>query len=274
MECVTTAFYSFLVNRVPTEFLMPSRGLRQGDPLSPYLFLLCAEGLGAMINHTYSFGLLWGISIARDAPPITHLFFTDDSIIFTQASYNDAVVVSNILRKYKDLSRQKINLDKCEISFSNKLLSHCRQEIKNVLGFVEVSYHGKYLGLPMVFDKSKKVSFASVKDRVSKKLQGWKENLLSRAGKEILIKAIVQAIPTFAMSCFKLPTGLCKDIESLICRFGGEFLKRGKLFIGNPGLIFVILRIVKVWDLEISRSSIKPCWLSNFGGSIVIGIFY
>lgn len=58
MEYVMTVSYSFLVNGVPTDLISPSRGLRQGDPLYPYLFLLCAEGLGAMINHAYSFGLL------------------------------------------------------------------------------------------------------------------------------------------------------------------------------------------------------------------------
>lgn len=80
-----------------------------------------------------------------------------------------------------------------------------------------MSSHGKYLGLPMVFEKSKKVSFASIKDRVWKKLQDyWKEKLLPRTGMEILIKVIVQAIPTFAMSCLKLPTGLFKDIAYLV----------------------------------------------------------
>ena len=87
------------------------------------------------------------------------------------------------------------------------------------LGFVEVAMHGKYLGLPTIFDKSKKISFTTLRDRVWKKLQGWKEKLLSRAGKEILIKIVIQVIPTYAMSCFKLPVGLCKDISGIIRRF-------------------------------------------------------
>ena len=81
MECVTFVSYSFLVNGQLTSSLRLQRWLRQGDPLSPYLFLLCAEGLRALIKQAYKSRLWSGISIARGAPTITHLFFADDSII-------------------------------------------------------------------------------------------------------------------------------------------------------------------------------------------------
>ena len=67
--------------------------------------------------------------------------------------------------------------------------------------------------------RNKKASFNYIKERVWKKLQGWKEKLLSQAGREILIKAVVQAIPTYTMSCFKLSLGLCPEIESLVRKF-------------------------------------------------------
>ena len=67
--------------------------------------------------------------------------------------------------------------------------------------------------------RNKKESLNYIKERVWSKLQGWKEKLLSQAGREILLKAVVQAIPTFAMSCFKLPVGLCDEIEELIRKF-------------------------------------------------------
>ena len=83
----------------------------------------------------------------------------------------------------------------------------------------EVKEYEKYLGLPAIVEKNKKASFNYIKERVWSKLQGWKEKLLSQAGWEILLKAMVQAIPTFAMSCFKLPMGLCDEIEELIWKF-------------------------------------------------------
>ena len=77
----------------------------------------------------------------------------------------------------------------------------------------------KYLDLPAVVERKRKASLNYIKERVWSKLQGWKEKLLSQAGREILLKAVVQAIPTFAMSCFKLPVGLCHEIEALIRKF-------------------------------------------------------
>lgn len=135
--------------------------------------------------------MLWGISIARGAPIITHLFFADDSIIFTHATVPEAATIRNILSRYEDLLGQKVNVEKSEISFSSKFAVQSRLFIKNLMGFVEVAMHGKYLGLPTIFDKSKKISFAALRDRVWKKLQAWKEKLLSRAGKEVLINSLM-----------------------------------------------------------------------------------
>ena len=83
----------------------------------------------------------------------------------------------------------------------------------------EVKEYEKYLGLPAVVRKNKRASLNYIKERVWNKLQGWKEQLLSQVGREVLLKAVVQAIPTFAMSCFKLSVGLCHDIEMLIGKF-------------------------------------------------------
>ena len=87
-----------------------------------------------------------------------------------------------------------------------------KESIKNRLGVAEIKEYEKYLGLPVVVGRNKKVSLNYIKDRVWGKLQGWKEKLLSQGDKEVLLKAVVQAISTFAMSCFRLPIGLCQDI--------------------------------------------------------------
>ena len=94
-----------------------------------------------------------------------------------------------------------------------------KELIQNSLGVLEIKKYEKYLGLPAVVGRNKKASLNYIKDRVWGKLQGWKEKLLSQAGKEVLLKAVVQAIPTFAMNCFRLPVGLCQDIEMLIRKF-------------------------------------------------------
>jgi hypothetical protein len=82
-----------------------------------------------------------------------------------------------------------------------------------------IKQYEQYLGLPSLVGKEKIICFSQIKERVWSKIKWWKEKLLSQAGRETLIKAVVQAIPTYTMNCFKLPVKLCKDIEGVIRRF-------------------------------------------------------
>ncbi|CAN6542159.1 unnamed protein product [Malus baccata var. baccata] len=148
-ECVSSASYSILMNGTPKGYILPQRGLRQGDPLSPYLFLL--------------------LRVTPNGMPITHLLFADDSVLFCEATVEEARGVRNILNSYAVCSGQEINMLKSSIFYSSK----------SNAGF------GKYLGLQADFGHSKKVVVAT-------------------------------AMPNHAMSCFKLPIGVCRDIEKAI----------------------------------------------------------
>ncbi|KAL5544504.1 hypothetical protein UlMin_008288 [Ulmus minor] len=79
--------------------------------------------------------------------------------------------------------------------------------------------HEMYLGLPTFSMRNKRFQFGYIRDKVVKKLQGWKEMFFSQGGKEILIKSVVQAIPTYIMSCFIIPYGIIREIESACARF-------------------------------------------------------
>ena len=91
-----------------------------------------------------------------------------------------------------------------------------QESIKQALGVPVVQQYEKYLGLPFFIGRNKKESFDNIKQKVWKKLQGWEGKLLSQAGREVLIKAVAQALPTYTMSYFKLLIGLCHEIEALI----------------------------------------------------------
>ena len=121
--------------------------------------------------------------------------------------------------RYELALGQKINPEKTTIFFGKSVSVSSKSAIKNFLGVLEIKEYEKYLGLPAMVGKNKMASFNYIKERVWGKLQGWKEKLLSQAGREVLLKAVVQAIPTFPMSCFKLPIGLCHDIEAMIRKF-------------------------------------------------------
>jgi hypothetical protein len=98
--------------------LFPQRGLRQGDPLSPYLFIICAEGLSAMLQKAENEGKMEGIKICRGAPKVNHLFFADDSLILMKARASDALELRRILEVYEKASGQVINREKSSLMFS------------------------------------------------------------------------------------------------------------------------------------------------------------
>ena len=126
----------------------------------------------------------------------------------------------------------------------------------------------------MVVDRNKRASLNYIKERVWNKLQGWKEQLLSQVGREVLLKVVVQAIPTFAMSCFKLPVGLCHDIEMLIRKFWWGQQGEQRKFIGEVGRSCVDQRSLEVWVLKAWSNLMRPCLQNRCGGYYMIKILY
>lgn len=117
-ECVTSVTYSFLINGAPLGKVRPSRGLRQGDSLSPYLFILCTEVLSGLCKNAQEKGSLLGLQVAQRSPHINHLLFADDTMVFCKTNERNCRVLSSILRKYERSSGQSINLSKLTITFS------------------------------------------------------------------------------------------------------------------------------------------------------------
>mgnify|MGYP000848354711 FL=1 len=219
MSCINSVSYSVLINGEAHGCITPTRGLRQGDPLSPYMFLLCTEGLTALIVEAEKRRHISGISICRGSPKITHLLFADDSVVYCKASEQESRELCTILHKYEEAAGQKVNTEKSSVFFSKNTKEETRERVKNVLGSMQNVQPGKYLGLPSMIGRSKKQIFNEVRERVGKKMTGWKEKLLSIGGREILIKAVAQAVPTYTMGCFLLPKGLCEDIEGMMRNF-------------------------------------------------------
>lgn len=132
--CISSISYSILVNGEPHGDIKPTKGLRQGDPLSPYLFLLVSEGLNGLIQQAVAGGDLRGFSLCRNGPQIFHLFFADDTLLFCRAELREVQTIQNILQKYEMASGQKINPSKTTLFFGNSISLVSKNAIKNLLG--------------------------------------------------------------------------------------------------------------------------------------------
>ncbi|KAL0443841.1 UNVERIFIED_CONTAM: putative mitochondrial protein [Sesamum latifolium] len=219
MNFVTSVTYSLMLNGSQFGYFRPHQGIRQGDPLSPYLFLFVAEAFSCMLQDAENRGEIQGITISREAPRVSHLLFANDTIIFEQAREDTMSAIKWILIAYGKASGQEINLEKSSMVLSQNLGIQERLRLAVILEVAVVERHDKYLGLPTVAGRSRGELFRAIKDKMWARIQGWNNKLLSQAGRGVLIKAVLQSIPTYVMSCFRLPNYLLHEIEMMIAEF-------------------------------------------------------
>ncbi|KAA3467448.1 reverse transcriptase [Gossypium australe] len=219
MRCVCSVSYSVSINGCNSDWFSPSRGLRQGDPLSPFLFLICAECLSILIEEAKRKGLMKGAPIGRARFSINHLFFADDCILFGDASHQGAEAVRDILKEYELLSGQRVNFKKSLIYFGANVNNEVKESITNMLGIRMAHNSEKYLGLPMMVGCKKSWAFAIFSDRFRKRIEGWSLRYLSIGGKKVFIKSVLQAIPIYAMQCFLMPKTFCRKLEGIMNKF-------------------------------------------------------
>ena len=172
-----------------------------------------------MIKKKEREGLIRGVVAARQAPRISHLFFADDSIIFCRATVDDCKQVAKVLEVYEEESGQKLNKDKTSLFFSRNTKDEMKEFAKGIFGAQIIQHHEKYLGLTPLIGRAKKKAFNRIKDQVGRKIAGWKGKLLSNAGREVLIKAVAHATPTYTMNVFKLPESLCLELNLMMGGF-------------------------------------------------------
>ena len=173
MECISSVQYHVLLNGQPRGHILLQRGLRQGDPLSPYLFIMCTEALIANIKKAERGKHLTGMKVAKACPSISHLLFADDSLFFCKAQKEECHTILRILKKYKEVSGQLINFQKSSIQFGHKIKESTRQELRDILGIQNLGGMRSYLGLPESLGGSKIQVFGFVQERLNNRVNGW-----------------------------------------------------------------------------------------------------
>lgn len=147
--------------------IIPTRGIRQGDPLSLYLFIICTEGLSSLIHNYENKQWLHGMKVCRRAPIVSHMFFADDIYFFCKADSLEAMKVVQLLDIYEQASGQRVNKGKSYIFFSSNVIQYNRQNIYRLLQMVEADEHSRYLGLPNVLGRNKTALLGFLKEKVS-----------------------------------------------------------------------------------------------------------
>ena len=197
IQCLTTTSFSILINGSPCSFFKPKRGLRQGDPLSPFLFILAAEVLARLIEKEAVNKKIIGYKLALDLMPITHLQFANDLFIFAQANEENMGSIKACLDIFSDWFGQKVNFLKSVIIFSKNVNQGVRSQLANSIGIKMSNRKEKYLGIPMASGRDKKAATEEIIEKVRQRLQGWKMKTLSQAGSTTLISFVASSIPSY-----------------------------------------------------------------------------
>lgn len=199
--CISSSHFSIMLNGRPFGCFSPSRGLRQGNPLSPLLFLLCSEVLSRLLLREEAAGHLQGLKIGRAAPVVSHFLFADDLLLFRRANLSNVIAMDIGLEKYINGLGQKVNWGKSSIHFSKNFSGAAIMPICDLLHLKKkMPTKAKHLGLPLLLPRSKYIALANLKKRLFSKLSRWKAKVLSQVGRATLIRSSATSVPAYALS--------------------------------------------------------------------------
>ncbi|GJS10251.1 RNA-directed DNA polymerase, eukaryota [Tanacetum coccineum] len=215
--CLSSAMGSILVNGSPTSEFKFHKGLKQGDPLSPFLFILVMESLHLSFNNVLNAGLFKGIRI-NSSLTLSHLFYADDAVFigkWDKANFTDIV---QVLKCFFLASGLKINIHKSKLMG----IGIAQEEVSvaaNLIGCTTFTTPFNYLGVKVGTAISRSCSWEDVLSKISARLSKWKIKTLSIGGRLTLIKSVLTSLPLYHMSIYKVPKGVLNRMEAIRWRF-------------------------------------------------------
>ncbi|KAI0497165.1 hypothetical protein KFK09_020387 [Dendrobium nobile] len=215
-ECVCEPRFAFMLNGNRSQWINAHSGLRQGCPLSPYLFILCSELLTKAFNQS---GAGLGVQIVPTGERVSHLLYADDILVFAEASVPNAKRISGLLTDYCGWTGQNININKSAILFNKSCPRWKCRRIARLLGYNMVSSL-EYLGLPLLTRRTVKADFAKTVNNAMAKVNIWGKRHLSLAGSATLIRTSLLSVPMYHMTLTLIPKGCLELIEKV----GRQFL--------------------------------------------------
>ncbi|XP_075087618.1 uncharacterized protein LOC142169628 [Nicotiana tabacum] len=184
-------WYLVLVNGQSSGFFKSTRGVKQGDPLSPTLFILSAEVLFRSLNRLFEDESFRRFGMPKWTEHLNHLAYVDDTIIFASAHQPSLTKIMTVLSSYEEISSQQINRAKSSYHMHANAANALIQKVEDITGFTRGQYPFMYLGCPIFYIRRKKDYYQDLIKKVKAKLHAWKGKLLSSRGKETLITSVL-----------------------------------------------------------------------------------
>ncbi|XP_071718103.1 uncharacterized protein [Rutidosis leptorrhynchoides] len=230
--CLYSSSISILINGSPTKEFVPERGIRQGDPISPFLFIIVAEGLNILVKRALSNGHLQGLKIGHDNLVITHLQYADDTIFFGEWNKRNAKYISKLLKCFENISGLKVNFRKSKLYGIGTSTTETEQ-MARYINCSAGSTPFTYLGLPIGVPTSHASSWQPIVEKFDKRLSDWAAKSISFGGRLTIIKSILSSIPLYYFSLFHTPAAILK----IILPYENGGLNVGSLFAKNISLL-------------------------------------
>nr|CAN73828.1 hypothetical protein VITISV_043065 [Vitis vinifera] len=212
--CISTASFSVLVNGTSKGFFQSSRRLRQGDPLSPCLFVIAMEVFSTFLKRVVDGGFMSGCKVKgrnEERVQISHLLFAYDTLVFCQVSQDQLIYLSWLLMWFKAVSGLRINLEKSELIPVGRVENIDDLTLK--FGYRVGSLPSTYLGLPLGAPFKSISVWDGVEERFRKRLAMWKRQYLSKGGRATLIRSTLPNLPIYFMSLLRLPSSVRWRLE-------------------------------------------------------------
>jgi len=278
-QCISTAHYSISLNGELHGFFKASRGIRQGDPLSPYLFVLAMEGLAGILRHTtqqQGFKYHWRCK----QNSITHLCFADDLMLFCHADTSSVAILKDSLNEFSSISGLKINLAKSSIYLTG-IGDQLHSAIREQVGFQQSALPVRYLGVPLITTRLTHADCLPLVERIITRIKLWTSSSLTYAGRLQLIQSVLFSIQVYWSTMFILPCSTIRKLESILAGFlwkgtslnsrgakvawhslcfpkkeGGLGIKRLKVW--NKAAV-----MKQIWNILGSKSSVWAAWVHS-----------
>ncbi|XP_075103611.1 uncharacterized protein LOC142178181 [Nicotiana tabacum] len=205
---ISNNWYSVLINGQASRFFHSTRGVKQGDPLSPALFVLSSEVLPRSLNKLFEDTRFKGFEMPNWTDPLNHLAYVDDTIIFSSADPYSLRKIVEVLSKYEHTSSQMINTTKSSFYMHSNVSSIVSSSIGTITGFSRGEFSFTYLGCTIFYTRRRKDYYNDLIKTVKAKLHSWKGKLLSYGEKATLISSVLQSMPTHIISVFDPPKNM------------------------------------------------------------------